>query len=209
MVFKTSLTEDTLNTIFEYADIIPQYECYKRLSLSVIGYKNIRMSYNCNSCNKRIRNPKQHGVYGFILEFYKYYNVEMTNYCYKTNNTSRFYHTKRHQDAVLYKILRNVQGDVTESPYYFSINMSNTVDDKILGKLIINTLLYISNCINKFNKDKRRLEKCGIEIEVEMFSKEKIINTIKKSILDLNDIQIGYHCKNCCNNKKYYKFIKL
>ena len=211
MVFKTCFSKDILNTIFEYADIIPQYDCYKRQSLSVIGYKNIKMSYNCNCCNKKIRNPKLHASYGFILQFYKYYDVKMTNCCYKPNDITRFYHPKRQPDEILYNILRNVQGDVTEGPYNFSIQMANTVDDKVLGKLIINTLSYLGNRINQFNKEKRRLEKCGVKIYTKMDSKNKITSKIKKSILDLNenDVKVGYYCKNCCNNKKYYKFVKL
>ena len=210
MVFKTILNRDILNIIFEFADITPKYDYYKREKLSLTGYKNLKMEYNCTACEKRIRNPKLHATYGFIINFYKYYSVDITNHCYSDSEISRFYHMKKTKpDNELYEVLRNVQGDVTEGVYNFIISMGNVVDDKILGKLIIDTIAYISNVINKFNKDRRRLHKCGIEIDVKMDSKEKILNKIKRSILDLNDIKIGYYCKSCSNNKKYYKFIKL
>lgn len=211
MVFKTKLNEDILNIIFEFTDINPKYEYYKRVKQSSIGYKKINMEYNCCLCKKKIRNIKLHGIYGFILYFYNYYDVEMTSHYYDKNGISRFYQPKKtNSDRELYEILRNVQGDITETPYCFSISMRNIIDKQILGKLIINTMSNLLSNVNKFNHSKRKLERCGIVIDVKMDSKEKILNKIKTSILNLNDgVTIGYYCKNCCNNKKYYNFIKL
>lgn len=210
MVFKTNFSEDILNTIFEFAGIIPKYEYYKRSKNSQIGYKNIKLAYKCLLCDKKLRNIKSNGVYGFCIEYYEYYEITLPNTSFRKEGISRFYHSKRKpDDNKLYDIIRNLPGDVTEGAYNFSITLRNTMDGKILGKLLIDTFTYITNLFNKINRDKRKIERCGIEIEIKMDSKGKILNGIKKDLLDSNDISVGYCCKKCSNNRKYYNFIKL
>lgn len=224
MVFKTTLNKDILNMVFEYANISVEYVYYKRHKESLSGFRNIKLNYNCLLCNKKLRNVGLHGHYGFIIYFYKYYDVDMTKYCFNKRGITRYYHSKhtRYNNTsreyeivnnnninIVYDHLRNVIGDVEEGEHHISITIRNMMDEKVLGKLIIKTMNYITKSYMRLNKEKRNLNRCGIKVNIRSDKMDNIITNIKKSILDMNDIKLGYYCKNCVNHSKIYKFINL
>lgn len=225
MVFKTTLNKDILNIVFEYANISVDYLYYIRQKESLCGFRNIKLNYNCGLCDKKLRNIKQQGYYGFMLYFYKYYDVDITNYCFNKTGLTRYYHSKqsrfnpisREYELVsnknidfIHNHLRNVCGDVQEGIGHISITIRNMMEEKILGMLIIKTMNYISRSYIRFNKEKRHLQKCGVKMDINIDKLDNIKNSINMSILDMNDdIKLGYYCRTCANSSKIYKFIKL
>lgn len=219
MPFKTNLNKDVLNLICNFAGINSSFYYYKQEKRSKEGFKNLKLEYKCNKCNKTIRNLKT-AKYGFILEYYDYYNVNMTDY-YVNDGISKFYHSKYQsfrdgmtntRNENLRLLLDKKNGELDETrPYHYILRMKNTWDDgKILGKIILKTINHLDSIYHKFNREKRRLERCGIDIKVEIENKNSCINKIKKSLLDLNkeELLLGYYCSGCTKTTNFSNFIK-
>ena len=210
MVYTTPLPTDILNLVFQFADVNKEYKYYKQKKKSQTGFKQIKLHYNCQSCNKKIRRNKD-AVYGFMIDYYDYYKVKMPDVLVGKKTLSRFYHFKKNnQELDFYDKLRNVEGHVTESPFAISITMLNRNQGKVLGKIIIKTFNYINKSYVKLDKCKKMFNNIEVAFKSELVPQEEVNNDIISFILDNNDnLKIGHHCKNCINNNKIAHFVKL
>lgn len=222
MPFKTILNKDVLNIIFDYCGITAEYNYYKNVKKSMTGFRNLKLKYKCCKCKKNLRNINT-SVFGFIINFYDYYIVDNKKYFNSESRLSKFRHQKRYNaitgiygigDINFQNVLNNLLGNITESLYHYNILISNHRDGKILGRLIIKRLKNISSGLTRLNREKNRLEKYGINMNVEYIEKDLIIKNliinIKKRISVLNNnIMVGYYCKPCSKDESYYNFMKL
>ena len=220
MPFKTILNEDILKLVCDYAGINPRFTYYKQMKKSITGYRDLKLVYSCSKCNKNIRNLDT-AIYGFMLDNYKYYNVDMTDY-YLSDGISSYYHAK-YRSVRLYRSdkeidrneklrekLDSLNGELDETrPFHYILKMRNIwYDGKILGKLIIKTIHNIENIYDRFNRERRRLERLGLNVEVDMIKKENYVKTIKNSLLENNKIDLGYYCSNCSRSVSFRSFLK-
>ena len=222
MPFKTPLNSDILNIVCEYSGIDPTFYYYKQVKKSKEGFRDVKLHYKCMKCNKCIRNLKT-ATYGFFLNIYEYYDADITEYYFCKDGISKFYHSKfrtiRSDDIrvttrneELRVRLDRTKGELNETrPYHFILKMRNVWDDgKILGKLIIKTMNSLNNIFDRFNKERRRLERCGINVELEMIGKNDYMGNIKKSILDNNkNVDLGYYCSMCSKDTMFGSFINF
>jgi hypothetical protein len=220
MPFKTKFNEDVLNEIFDYAGLKAKYNYYKQEKKSNTGFRDIKIHYKCECCGKTMRSLSNKN-YGFLLYFYNFYLVNMTDYCVP-KGLSRYYHPKklkynnnmdRHEllDSELDETLNNSLGDLIETNYHYILKIRNKMNGKILGKIVLKTLNYIETIYSGFNKYKRKMEKCGIDIKnIEIESQESILKSIKLSLINMNDnVKLGYYCSICLKKSNIYNFIKL
>lgn len=222
MPFKTQLNSDILSLMCEYAGIDPTFYYYKQVKKSKEGFRDLKLHYRCMKCNKCIRNLKS-ASYGFIINIYNYYYVDMTDYYTNNDGISKFYHSKfrtiRENDyrvtarnEELRDKLDNTYGELDETrPYHYILRMRNVWEDgQILGKIILRTIYSLKNIFDRFYKEKRRLERCGIKVDVNMIEKDTYLGNIKRSILDNNDnVDLGYYCSVCAKDTMFGSFIKF
>lgn len=210
MPYKTILNEDILNIIFDFAGLDCEYKYYKRKKEASMGFRDLKINYKCNKCNKNIRKLNK-SSFGFIINYYDYYATDNTKSYYRPRNVCSFYHSKYKINEELVKILENVIGDVIENRYEYIIKMQSELNNKIIGKLIILGLNNINHIYDKFLKDLKKMKRYGILIELQMMTKNEYIKMLKEELIIKNEdnIDVGYYCTLCSKNTSYYNFIKL
>ena len=208
MPYLTPLPTDILNIVFDYANISKEYQYYKQRKKSKQGYKNIKLNYHCKMCNRKIRNYKD-AIYGFPLYHYKYYESDIPLVLIGNKTLSRFYHYKKHNNEY-YENIRNVQGNITESPSAINITMLNINDGKILGNKIIKTINYIDKSYTKLKKCEKMFRGLDIDFVHKIPAQSNIYDkTISYIVNNNKDLEIGHHCISCKIDERIYKFIKL